>query len=199
MLFGKYVDGELKQFYACSACRDKNLCNFYAEKDATPVDVRKKGGKAEKKNFKTALPSYNHRRLFIRFNEAIAEPPERRAYCHRCSMLVLSAERDKHADHDMQVGLTDEQVNNPTTILKPLSNVKKEAQYLFSTKATIDITNMLLKAGAEQVLCIGAPRIHEYINQNFAHKISSLLMDFDGRFVSIVDFHARNTLFWSIL
>ena len=109
---------------------------------------------------------------------------EDRAYCHNCELLVCPAARLAHAEHNLQIGLSDDEMNNPTTIIKPLSNVKKEAQYLFSKKATVQITNMLVKAKANQVLCIGAPRIHEYITQNYQHKMSSLLLDFDARFVS---------------
>lgn len=114
----------------------------------------------------------------------MGQTPEKRAYCHNCNKLVMFSERPLHAEHEMLTKLTDEEMHNPSKILKPLANVKKEAQYLFSDKATIDLVKMLDKAGAKQILCIGVPRLHEYIMQNMEHKMSSLLLDFDARFVS---------------
>ncbi|XP_043274196.1 rRNA N6-adenosine-methyltransferase ZCCHC4 [Venturia canescens] len=182
LLFDKYRSGMVKTFYACSACRDRKLCPFY-------VEVQKNGKKfteAQKKAWaadaKKATPVYNHRRLFLRLNQAMAEIPEKRAYCHNCNKLVMFSERPLHSEHEMLKGLTDEEMKNPSKILKPLSNAKKEAQYLFSDKTTTDLVKLLEKAGAKQVLCIGAPRIHEYITQNLEHKMSSLLLDFDARF-----------------
>lgn len=124
--------------------------------------------------------------MYIRFNEIERESVAKRCYCHNCEKLFLHSEKDKHhKDHEVTDNLTDYQIHHPTEILKPLNNAKKEAQYLFSKKSVMDITNMLLRLGAKQILCIGTPRIHEYISQYHTDKMSSLLLDFDGRFVSI--------------
>lgn len=128
---------------------------------------------------------YVHRELYIQFNKLRTAPASKRCYCHNCEKLVFNSEKDKHKDHEITENLTDYQMHHPTELLKSLENAKKEAQYLFSKKSTEDIINMLLKLGAKQILCIGAPRIHEYVNEHHADKMSSLLLDFDGRFVSI--------------
>lgn len=86
-------------------------------------------------------------------------------------------------------------MHHPTELLEPLDNAKKEAQYLFSKKSTQDIVNMLLKLGAKQVLCIGTPRIHEYITECHIDEMSSLLLDFDGRFVSILVLYSNYNIF----
>lgn len=127
---------------------------------------------------------YVHRELYIRFNKLREASMTERHYCHNCEKLIFNSEKDEHMDHEIIENLTDYQMRHPTELLKPLENAKKEAQYLFSKKSTKDITNILLKLGAKQILCIGTPKIHEYIIEHHADKMSSLLLDFDGRFVS---------------
>lgn len=129
---------------------------------------------------------YVHRELYIRFNKLKMESVAKRCYCHNCEKLISNSEKDKHIDHEITENLTNYQMHHPTELLKPLENAKKEAQYLFSKKSTEDIINMLLKLKAKQILCIGTPRIHEYIIEHHTDKMSSLLLDFDGRFVSIL-------------
>lgn len=123
----------------------------------------------------------------MHFNEIMSLPSEERCYCHTCYKLICKTETittEKHKGHDIKESLTDYEMQHPTEILKPLEDSKQEAQYFFTKKATEDITNMLVKLGAKQVLCIGTPKIHEYIIDKYEDKISSLLLDFDGRFVS---------------
>lgn len=182
MLFGKRVDDELIEFYACSACRDRKLCNFSLEKGHEMTKIQKNSLQEATKKL---VQSYHHRKYFIRFNELMNERPEKRAYCHTCERLMSTDDNLKHKSHEITSCLTDEQMRNPTILLKPLDNSKKEAQYLFSKKTTADLTDFMVKDGAKSVLCIGAPRIHEYISQNYEDKISSLLLDFDGRYVSV--------------
>ncbi|XP_015116387.1 rRNA N6-adenosine-methyltransferase ZCCHC4 [Diachasma alloeum] len=178
LLFGKRLNGEITQYYACSACRDRKLCNFYLEKTDKLTKIQKNAWQAESKKF---IQQYNHRKYFLRLNEITSERPENRGYCHTCGRLYFVNEIAKHKDHELTTGVTDDQLKNPTKILKPLSNPKKEAQYLFSEKATAEVVDLLIKAGAKHILCIGAPRIHEYITQNH-EKMTSLLLDFDGRY-----------------
>ncbi|KAI4495714.1 hypothetical protein M0802_008337 [Mischocyttarus mexicanus] len=204
VLFGKYIDDTLEQFYVCSACRDRKECRFYLKYGE---QLTKNQHDVWEKEKKKVSKSYDHQELFIRFNKSLATNPDNRSYCHDCERLIFIHEKDKHSDHKMTVGLTDYQMYHPTEVLKPLENSKKEAQYLFSQKSVQDIINMLLELKAKQVICIGAPRIHEYISQNFNDQMSSLLLDMDGRFVSIfmainncscfyVDLNNSNDLFF---
>ncbi|XP_014485981.1 PREDICTED: zinc finger CCHC domain-containing protein 4 [Dinoponera quadriceps] len=179
LLFGRYVNGELEKFYACSACRNRKLCTFHLSYGRELSKSQKNRWQQERRKFEQR---YHHQKLFIRLNEIKAQSVAKRCYCHDCEKLILISEKDKHNDHRVTENLTDRQMNNPTELLKPLNNVKKEAQYLFSEKSTKDIVSMLLKLGAKQVLCVGTPRIHEYISEYHTDKISSLLLDLDGRF-----------------
>lgn len=128
----------------------------------------------------------------------MSQNPLQRAYCHVCEKLILVSEKDRHMDHEITENLSDYQMTHPTEIFNPLENSKKEAQYLFSKKAVKDIVDLLINFNAENILCIGAPRIHEYVSQNLEGKMSSLLLDFDGRFVSSNSYY-RFLLFCKIL
>jgi len=68
--------------------------------------------------------------------------------------------------------------------MKPQESSRKEAQYLFASKSTKVIVDILRNAGLSRILCIGAPRIHEYIRFNFKDSMTSLLLDIDHRYVS---------------
>lgn len=181
MLFGRATDDEVKKFYACSACRDRKLCSFYIEDGKEPSKHQKQIWDQENKKNTTF---YNHTKLFLLHNQLMSESPVNRAYCHTCEKLFLITDKLKHNDHEVMENLSNHKMMHPTEILKPLENSKKEAQYLFSAKTVQDIVNILNDLNAKSVLCIGAPRIHEYIINNLEDKMSSLLLDFDGRFVS---------------
>lgn len=58
------------------------------------------------------------------------------------------------------------------------------ARYIFISCSQVIVEN-LKRAGARRVLCLGTPRIHEYI-QVSEGEVESLLLDFDHRYVSIL-------------
>ncbi|XP_008557635.1 rRNA N6-adenosine-methyltransferase ZCCHC4 [Microplitis demolitor] len=179
LLFARRINEDLNYFYACSACRDRKICHFYLKKDEELTKAQKERWQGEIKKYNH---KHNHQKSYIRFNELLSEQPSRRAYCHTCEKLMSVDEVPKHSEHEVTKDVSNDQMYNPTTLLKPLTDSRKEAQYLFSKKTTTDITNLLINLGAKHVLCIGAPRIHEHIIQNYDDKMSSLLLDFDGRF-----------------
>ncbi|CAK9824439.1 rRNA N6-adenosine-methyltransferase ZCCHC4 [Anthophora retusa] len=182
LLFGSYENGKLQKFYVCAACRERKLCKFYLKEGEKLTKAQASKWDQERKQY---VSRYRHRSLYVRFNEIMAAPSDRRCYCYTCEQLICKTEIDntsKHKNHDIKIGLTDYEMTHPTEILKPLENSRQEAQYFFTKKSTEDIVNILLKLGAKQVLCIGTPKIHEYILEKHEDKVSSLLLDFDGRF-----------------
>ncbi|XP_033324773.1 rRNA N(6)-adenosine-methyltransferase ZCCHC4 isoform X1 [Megalopta genalis] len=180
LLFGTYENGTLEKFYVCAACRERKLCKFRLSEEEQLTKQQLVKWEKDRKAFASR---YRHRSLYLLFHEIIALPPEKRNYCHTCDKLFhYSHEDDKHKNHDIKRGITDHEMKYPTEFLKPLENSKQEAQYFFSKKSTEDIVNMLVNLGAKQVLCIGTPKIHEYILDKYEDKMSSLLLDFDGRF-----------------
>lgn len=168
LLFGRSIKGELKKFHACSHLREPGKC---------PTIKNKKNN---------VLPFYDHRKLFLRFSNLLSNSPNNRNYCHNCNELFSSSEIVKHKDHDVQKCLTNHQMSHPTEFLKPLSNNKEEAQYFFTENTTKNITEILCKLGAKYILCIGVPRLYEYISYNFGDKMTCFLLDIDARFHQFV-------------
>lgn len=70
-------------------------------------------------------------------------------------------------------------------LLKPSEQNKKEAQYLFSKKTVEVIVKAIKNNQIFKVLCIGTPRVHEFILNNTHLKMESLLLDIDSRYVSL--------------
>lgn len=162
------------------------MCKFYLKEGEKLTKHQAAKWEQERKQF---MSRYHHRQLYVRFNDIMSVPPESRCYCYTCEQLISKTEKDvmkKHKNHDIREGLTDYQIRHPTEILKPLENSRQEAQYFFTKQSTEDIANILVKLGAKQILCIGTPKIHEYILENHEDTMSTLLLDFDGRFVSLL-------------
>ncbi|OAD59919.1 Zinc finger CCHC domain-containing protein 4 [Eufriesea mexicana] len=182
LLFGTYENGKLEKFYVCAACRERKMCKFYLKENEKLTKQQAAKWEQEKKQF---VNRYHHRPLYVRFNEIMYVTPENRCYCHTCEQLIFKTEKDmmnNHKNHDIKEGLTDYEMKHPTEILKPLENSRQEAQYFFTKQSTEDIVNILVKLKAKQILCICTPKIHEYILEHHEDTISSLLLDFDGRF-----------------
>lgn len=154
---------------------------FYLKASETLPETRKKYWEQERKKFAS---KYNHRKAFVTLNKIVALQETLRSYCQDCDALIAPEDRGKHKEHKTISGISDRQMTHPSELLKPLDNAKKEAQYLFSSKSTEFIVNCLLQLGAKKVLCVGAPRIHEYLMEKHEDSVSSFLLDFDGRFVS---------------
>lgn len=155
---------------------------FYLKSNETLPETRKKYWEQERKKFAT---KYHHRKTFVTLNKIVALPESLRSYCQDCDVLIMPEEQDTHKEHKVISGISDRQMSHPSELLKPLDNAKKEAQYLFSGKSTEFIVNCLIELGAKKVLCVGAPKIHEYLLEKHENSVSSFLLDFDGRFVSI--------------
>lgn len=178
ILFKRTVGGEEQKFYACAACRDRKDCNFYLKlgdewtsKKQTQWDIRKK----------QILPDIDRCRLLERLEKIRKFQVRDRSYCHSCNLLLLVEERGSHTTHDVTENISDYQLSHPSEIMKPLESAKKEAQYLFAKRSTQTIVNMLRSAGIRSVLCIGAPRIHEFVRDTYSSDMKSMLLDFDHR------------------
>ncbi|XP_012280842.1 zinc finger CCHC domain-containing protein 4 [Orussus abietinus] len=179
LLFERTCMNDTEKFYACSAYRNRKQCPFYFKYDSKPT---KQHLRTWEKIKKKVLPCYYHQKLYSNFNELLLKRPAERTYCHKCEKFIFISEEERHKDHEKSTNLTDYLMHHPTEILRPLEDTKKEAQYLFSKKTVENVANILLKLGAKHVLCIGTPRVHEYISENLQNEMSSLLLDIDGRF-----------------
>ncbi|XP_044758555.1 rRNA N6-adenosine-methyltransferase ZCCHC4 [Coccinella septempunctata] len=178
LLFSREIDGHKRFYYACSACRDRKKCSFFVWKDELEKYVNKKINKQIVEHQK----SINHRSLFLKLNKVKAVPENQRIYCNTCETLdIVDA---SHKDHDIKSGVTDYELEHPSEFLTPLEDSKKEAQYLFSKKCVKSIIEMLEHLGKKNIICIGTPRIFEYINSDISLGMNAILLEFDSRYHS---------------
>lgn len=68
LLFSRLIDGQPKNFFACSACRDRKDCTFFLwEDEADKVSAAKK--KAREQERVKFLGGLNHRKVYINLNK----------------------------------------------------------------------------------------------------------------------------------
>lgn len=77
-------------------------------------------------------------------------------------------------------------------IIEARTDAKAESQYFFSSNTTKFFADVLRQQHVTGVLCIGCPRLHEYLLTNTPnlattgknYPLHSMLLDFDARYVS---------------
>ncbi|KAL3274192.1 hypothetical protein HHI36_015609 [Cryptolaemus montrouzieri] len=180
LLFSRDVNGEKRSFYACSACRDRKQCSFFIWKD----EIERYENKKIKKQILDHQRSVDHRKLFLKLNKVKAVPENQRIYCHTCSVLDLNDVLENHKDHKLINGLSDYQLEHPSEFFPPLEDAKKEAQYLFSKPCVKTIVELLKTMCYKHIICVGTPRIFEYINGDSTLGMNAFLLDFDSRYHS---------------
>ncbi|XP_030758764.1 rRNA N6-adenosine-methyltransferase ZCCHC4 [Sitophilus oryzae] len=179
LLFSRRTKDSTRKFYACSACRDRKLCNFFLWADESEQAFKRKS-ELWNKELLNYVKGIDHRKLFVTLNKIKALQPEKRIFCQTCSIFLLK-NVEKHQDHLLLKIISNYQLDHPSEILQPLDNPKKEAQYLFSNKSTECIINIFRNLKYKFVICIGTPRIHEYIQAN-CEDMDSILLDIDKRY-----------------
>ncbi|XP_071947100.1 rRNA N(6)-adenosine-methyltransferase ZCCHC4-like [Antedon mediterranea] len=197
LLFEKICPNSAKisRFFACSASRDRKHCKFYQDFNEVVSDDELKKREIFNKN---QQPKYDHLESVERLIKLQNVPEKERIFCKSCYKLLLQSERKNHnKKHELQTGLTLDQLSKPSELLIPLENNSTNAQYLFSRKATEFILDTVQHLGYERVLCVGAPRIHEAIQNDKRKKLESLLLDIDHRYVQFYppDKYCRYNMF----
>lgn len=153
---------KIEEFYACSAFRDKKVCS-----------------KNEKHE------NVNHFDSYKLFREVSTLESKQRGYCRTCNHFVLRTNILDHKNHDFVDEISDQLLKEPTKLLNPLSVDKKEAQYFFSNDCLEFFGNTFKKLGLNKIICIGSPRLHEFLKNNYQKLgIKSILLDLDKRFFS---------------
>ncbi|XP_013389825.1 zinc finger CCHC domain-containing protein 4 [Lingula anatina] len=182
LLFEKYdKEGKYgKQFYACSACRDRKDCNFFQWADEKITPARQN---ARVKYNTSQQPQSSHKLLYHRLKKFRKLKEVERKFCNICNQLLLPDDLSQHQGHELIFPVTNSMLIKPCSLLQPLENKKTNAQYFFSEKTVQFTVNCLMKLGFEKVLCIGAPRIHEAIQSSSrSQKMETLLLDMDHRY-----------------
>lgn len=172
---------ENRRFYACSACRDRKLCPFFRleSNHRKQNDGKTKSYNLEQKT-NTTTDEMHRLNAFKKLKDSD------RRFCIPCGTLLLPNEWKVHATHQILPNVTDKMLLHPSRILKPMDNAKKEAQFFFSDSTTKFIASTLIKLQFKRILCIGAPRIHEFCRSS-EKECDSLLLDIDNRFLQFYD------------
>ena len=131
LLFERFVkDGRpSRQFYACSACRDRKDCAFFLWKDEKPTASSKQAHEDIIRRSQPSRSQVKHceelSRLFLSYkvNKDKIYPW---MFCHTCNVIVLN-NQEVHEEHDLQRGEKLQELRHPSTILKPRENVKEHA------------------------------------------------------------------------
>lgn len=203
ILFSRKSAGSApRNFFACSACRDRKDCTFFQWQDDKSKKTKCRDAKSKKHQRENEKSKKNdckggelekmqhvpekldHREMFAVLSQVKALKPCERRYCVDCSQFWVTAKRDNHVSHQIIGNVTDKSLAQPSLFLPPLDNPKKEAQYLFSETSVKTIVDILRQQGYRYVLSVGCPRIHEFICSEPAEEMASLLLDFDRRYLS---------------
>ncbi|XP_060521921.1 rRNA N6-adenosine-methyltransferase ZCCHC4 [Cylas formicarius] len=180
LLFSKFCGNEKRNFFACSACRDRKLCGFFLWQDEKEKVSASRQKLWNESNLKF-LKNIRRRKSITTLSKVKRVPCDKRIYCQTCSRFLLKYVHERHENHSVLTNITDHQLNHPSEILVPLNNPKQEAQYLFSKKSVAVLVDILKQLKFEYVICIGTPRIHERIGSE-PSLMKSILLDFDSRF-----------------
>ncbi|KXJ18418.1 rRNA N6-adenosine-methyltransferase ZCCHC4 [Exaiptasia diaphana] len=191
LLFERFFkDGKPSaKYYACSACRDKKDCSFFQWEKEKISKAREQAHKEiiEKTRPLTQQVNYD-KELEKLFQASTTNSSLLWTFCHTCNVLVWDDNGGRHNEHSLQSGEGLNELRHPSMILKPLENVKAQAQFLFSNQATQFLVSTIRKLGFKKVLCLGTPRVHEKIQLNKTKKskhkpaMNSLLLDIDYRY-----------------
>lgn len=176
ILFTKHSGNSQKisQFYACSAYRDSKLCSSFQNNKFI------KTNNTHDEPLISAL-SFQTRRNFVSNIEKLN--PDERAYCYDCNELFYKSNSFPHNNHNVITPISNDFLNNPTKLLNPLDVNKKEAQFFFTYETLNFLESMLSDLQISNILCVGAPRLHEYLKHSKLTKFQTHLMDIDKRFI----------------
>jgi len=198
------MPGTVKNFYACSAYRNRKDCDFYQEAGVKVSQARLFRLSEASKIY---LKINDHTESFNAVNNArqikgsvevkegekenVNNNDEKNAgkltFCQDCGK-VSTPQCLAHAT----ISLSREDLDRPAKVLRAKSVDKKEAQYFFSNSTRQFLIDTIIKQGFTNILCIGCPSIFECLPSTISSR--SLLLDLDPRFLS---FYSSKQFLWS--
>lgn len=189
LLFSRMKTGTNERFFACSAYRNRRDCPFFARENEVGAE-KKLFWESLKKNFaEDVRMQFAGAELTLKKVTQLKQ--EKRGFCDTCGKLF--EKESEHVGHDKRIGVSDYLLEHPSQLLMPMSESEKEAQYFFDEMTVRFMLNMLRSLDCKAVVCIGAPRIYEAINEMCHKSIQSLLLDFDQRYFN---FYNNGQFLW---
>lgn len=168
--------GVKRQFYACSACRDRKDCSFFQWLDEKISEDRRK---ARQQINESCQPSTSQEEHHLRLHRYLQLDECQRKYCTSCSLLLLPEDIESHNNHSVRY-LSDLDLTQPSNVIQAQNDDKMKAQYFFSQQTISFVLRSLQQLGVDSLLCIGTPRIHEACEKT--GNFSSYLLDIDYRY-----------------
>lgn len=150
-----------KKFFGCSCWR--NSC-FHLE-----LDVFEK--------HKEEILNHRNVKLNEKTEEIQLIEEGNRYFCFKCQKITI----EPHKNHSTKL-IDKDFLAQPSLHLTQLNDDKFNAQYFFDELTLKFIVSMFEELQLSQIICIGTPRLHDYIRTNKKGKIKSLLLDIDNRF-----------------
>lgn len=157
-----------KRYFSCS-CNRTHDC-FYLDYAKFKQEDVNKYSRQISLTVTTSELSYNEVREF---------PPSQRMFCMTCGYFVKSIL--KHEAHDVIRGIANDFLKEPSLFLPQLNNDKLNAQYFFDDNTLDFICSILEDLKLFKIICVGAPRLHDYLRTR-KPKFKSILLDIDERF-----------------
>lgn len=183
LLFERFTPGKLEpqRYYACSACRDRKDCGFFQLYSDTEIISETKQQMREEYN-RSRQPWQCQEEFYKRFTQTEALSMDERTFCYDCQLLIQPSEHPAHKRHRLKKGISRAELGEPSYLIDAIENNKTNAQYLFSMKAVKFLAQTIKSLGFTRVLCVGVPRLHEFILSEASAGLDSLLLDIDHRF-----------------
>lgn len=173
--FSRVVKRKAKNFFACSAYRDRKECPFFLLEGDRMTESKKVSLEEWKQK---TFPTIDHE-IIIKRLQQFKVITAKKHFCLSCFNFVFPEEFNDHKNHLLKPILKNIQLEQPRNIIFPLTKNKGEAQFWFSDKTLNFILTNIKRLNPKKVLCIGAPTIHEHL-VNSCYK--SLLLDIDHRY-----------------
>lgn len=178
-----------KKYFSCAGLRSHEC--FYLNFEEHQVEIASQ-----------TLPLNNETpaiKTGLSYDEVQKLKCERRIYCETCAIFVNSTAN--HQSHKTVTNISDEFLQQPSLFLQQLDNDKLNAQYFFDDHTLDFICSTFECLNLRKIICMGTPRLHDYI-RNKRPKIKSILLDIDDRFEafnqpeSFVKFNMFNSYFF---
>lgn len=103
-----------KKFFACSACRDRKLCQAYILQTDWEKDLSK--GPKEQKESQLLFRSRQLNNVRESVVEKHVSSPEDRNFCHSC-LELFSENKLQHLNHKITKGVSDVLLQKPSQVI----------------------------------------------------------------------------------
>lgn len=191
LLFERQMGGgPVKQFYACSAYRNRKDCSFYHDKEEKITQAKLFRWSQQAKALTEGTDHNTRYQLVKQQKQSGKVEVSGLEFCHDCGRVVEEMGECSKKQHNL-ISLTEKELARPCSMLQAKSKDKKEAQYFFSQETISLIGETICSQRFTNVLCLGCPSIFESLPTEVRSK--SLLMDIDQRFL---DFYSQDEFLW---